>query len=50
MNCGESKFIFGPFYRTGNDISIKSRKTAEEEISQKTQERTEHTKKSNMPV
>lgn len=24
MNCGEPKLIFGPFYRTGNDISIKS--------------------------
>lgn len=44
MNCGVPKFIFGPFYRSGNDISIKSRKTAEEkEISQKTQDRTEHT-------
>lgn len=22
MNCGEPKFISGPFYRTGDDISI----------------------------
>lgn len=44
MNCGEPKFISGLFYRTGDDIGIRSRKTAEEkEISQKTQERTEHT-------
>lgn len=44
MNCGEPKLIFGPFYRTGNDISIKSRKTAEWDISKDTRKNRTHLK------